>query len=182
MAIDLSEIESSELEHPTRRSNALAQAGFGMLLVKFKDPSRKAETVSRLVSALRSGDESIIICAINEYRSVSKDAVTVVAQIGDTIFVKPNTAQELSTILDGWSAEAHVITFIRSDDLQELPSTVSKGRAESARIIGFEDEYLLAFGPSRPTILLADTHNSAEIWGSQAVLEESRRRLKTAKA
>ena len=180
MAVDLSEIESSELEYPTSRSKALAHAGFGMLLVKFRgrDPSRKSVNISKLVWSLRSDDESVVICAINEYKPVNENAVTVIGEIDGITFVKPNAADELSTILDIWPAEAHMITFFRPYDLQKLPSMLSSRPVERTRMVGFEEEYLLAFGPSLPTILLADTHNSAEVWGSQHVLKTVGARLK----
>jgi hypothetical protein len=168
-----------EIKKPARRLQSLEKDGFFVVTLKFSNRihDKSVTEISKIIWSLKPIGTELIVTAVNEF-SAPKESMKEIARQGDEVFYKILSEKNLEVILLNWKAENHVISFFRQDDFEKKFPMIADAKKRKTSFIGFEEEYLIGFGPERITIFISDSHDSIEIWGSKPILEEAVDKIK----
>lgn len=164
--------KNKKLIFPSGRSKALDESNFGVVYCNILGKSNLyLKEVVDIVFTLKPENNSIYITCSNEFKFENKNKYSFKYVVKDYSFIEIHTKEELTSLLENWKAERFILSFFSEKEAQDIPKMISESEKLRKSIIGIEEDFLLGFGSQRITIVISDSHNSIEIWGSKEVLD-----------
>ncbi|MBL7557659.1 MAG: hypothetical protein JNM24_17650 [Bdellovibrionaceae bacterium] len=170
--LKMEEKHKLEIKKPTGRFADLDKKGFAVMNIKYSNIThdRSLVQISKTIWALKPEGTELILGAVNEFTDAPEN-VKEIAMHGDERFFHVTSENDFHKTLLNWKAESHVVTFFKKNEFSEVFTIISDFGNNKSSSFGFEGDYLLGFGKERLTIFISDTHDSIEIWSSEANLK-----------